>query len=285
MGTVLEVTVVAKDQELADALLRGAFDAAKHWDDVLTTWRPEGELAQLNNSKGALFPASKDLLSAISVMRKLSFYTRGAFDPAVGPIVERYRRGEPTPGPREGESLDIYRIQTAAQPLSGGVRLRHGAALDAGGIGKGIALDAIANYFGNRATAFYLDFGGSSQLAKGKNPEGSGEGWKVVITGDSTGTIHGVVLLDGASISTSRSLEANDPAGAIIDPQTLAPVKPHRLATVIAPDAATSEAWSTALVALGPTGVALAESLGLQVFVEVDGKITKSKDFPIVPLN
>lgn len=280
MGTVLEVTVVADTQETADALLKGAFEIARHWDDVLTTWRPEGELARLNAAAGDPLPISNDLMMAIGRMRWLSFLTRGAFDPGVGPIVERWRRGDPKPGRREGESTDIYRIRTAAIILDNSVRLLRGAALDSGGIGKGIALDAIVASFGKRASAFYLDFGGSSQIARGRPEEGA-DAWNVVIAGNEPGTIHGIASLDGASLSTSRALDPTDPAGAIIDPRTLTPVTGKRLATVIAPNATTAEAWSTALIVLGAEGVALAQTAEVQAFVEVEGSVTKTADFPI----
>jgi thiamine biosynthesis lipoprotein len=283
MGTVLEVTVVAAEQETADALLRGAFEEARHWDDVLTTWRPDGELARLNASGGAIFDASKELRAAFGIMRKFSFLTGGAFDPAVGPIVERWRRGDPKPGPREGESRDIYRIRTASDLMPDGIRLRRGAALDSGGIGKGIALDAIAASFGNRAEAFYLDFGGSSQTARGK-PENGAPSWKVVVAGDVVGKIHGTVVLDGASISTSRALDSGNAAGAIIDPTTLVPVRPSRLATVIARDATTAEAWSTALVVLGARGIKMAEAAKIDAFLEIDGEIQTTPGFPIEPV-
>ena len=52
MGTVLQVTVVAADEPSARRLAAAAFVEARRWDDLLTTWRPEGELAQLNARAG-----------------------------------------------------------------------------------------------------------------------------------------------------------------------------------------------------------------------------------------
>ncbi|MFN8640275.1 MAG: hypothetical protein U0802_00905 [Candidatus Binatia bacterium] len=53
MGTVLTVTVVAGDDHAARLLAEAAVTQARHWDDVLTTWRPDGELAQLNARRAA----------------------------------------------------------------------------------------------------------------------------------------------------------------------------------------------------------------------------------------
>ncbi len=283
MGTVLEITVVADDQNTANDLMRSAFDVARHWDDVLTTWREDGELAQLNATAGVVSPVSDDLLRAIGLMLKYSLITQGGFDPGVGPIVEGWRRGDPEPGPREGESYDIYRIRTAVSVEEGGVRMRRGAALDSGGIGKGIALDGIVRSFGNKAKAFYVDFGGSSQIAAGK-PEDGAESWKVVVAGNTRGSIHGTIDLVDASLSTSRALPPSDPAGSIIDPRTLTAVRPPRLATVWAKNAIAAEAWSTALIVLGAEGVRIAEQAGVEAFVEIDGKVTKTGGFPIQPL-
>ena len=52
MGTVLQVTVVAEDAARAREMTTRAVKIARHWDDVLTTWRSEGELARLNAAAG-----------------------------------------------------------------------------------------------------------------------------------------------------------------------------------------------------------------------------------------
>ena len=52
MGTVLQVTVVAADEVSARALADAATAEVRRWDDILTTWRPDGELAQLNAHAG-----------------------------------------------------------------------------------------------------------------------------------------------------------------------------------------------------------------------------------------
>jgi len=279
MATVLEVTVVAPDQDLADALVEEAFDVARHWDDVLTTWRPEGELARLNAAAGSAITISSDLMAVLVRMRTLSLQTHGAFDPGVGPLVERLRSGDhDTALPRD--TTDRFHIRTALHFLTDKVRLLAGARIDAGGIGKGIALDAIATRLAGRASAYYLDFGGSSQLASGR-PEDA-PAWKLIVAGDAVGEVLGTIALDDASLSTSRTHVDDDGAGAIIDPFSFAPVEAGRLATVLAGDATTAEAWSTALVVLGPAGLAHAEAVGVQALYETGGKVVMTKGFPLI---
>jgi thiamine biosynthesis lipoprotein len=280
MGTVLEVVVVAAERPVAEALVGEAFAVARHWDDVLTTWRSDGELARLNAAAGIERAISIDLSRALARMRALSAATAGAFDPAVGPLIER-SRSPAAGGAADDLPSEALHIRTALDLVVGKARLLAGARIDAGGIGKGIALDAIDARLRGRAAAYYLDFGGSSQLAVG-HPEDAAT-WTVLVTGDSRGEVLGTMTLDGAAISTSRAHPAGADAGAIFDPATRTPVDTPRLATVVAADATTAEAWSTALIVLGPEGLIRARAAGVAALVEDRGTISTTDGFPLRP--
>jgi thiamine biosynthesis lipoprotein ApbE len=113
----------------------------------------------------------------------------------------------------------------------------------------------------------FLDFGGSSQLAIGA-PAERPEGWPVAVAGLERGSVHGVIDLRDAALSTSRSTGPGAPEGPIIDPRLGSPVIERRLATVLAADATTCEAWSTALVVRGRSGVAAARAADVDAFYE-----------------
>jgi thiamine biosynthesis lipoprotein len=248
MGTVLQVTVVADDAARAREMTARAVKIARHWDDVLTTWRPEGELARLNAAAGeGPQRISADLTFALATMTRLSGLTGGAFDPGVGPIVATYSRPEGTlPESRVGT-----RIREVLTLGDGIAALSTGAALDAGGIGKGIALDAIAMELrAAGATAVYLDFGGSSQLAFGTME--SGDPWTLALAGLEPGVSHGLMRLQGA-LSTSRSRPVGDETGPIVDPHTGRAVTDPRFATCYAATATQAEACSKAFIVMGWT--------------------------------
>lgn len=275
MGTVLEVTVVAGDEESARSLAGRAIAIAKHWEDVLTTWRPDGELAVLNATAGeGLVEISEDLEAALTSMERLSVQTGGAFDPTVGPLVAHYR-AESAPSDK---SAPVPPISTALVTSSRRASLQPGAALDAGGIGKGIALDAIATELRSAgATGAFLDFGGSSQLAFGSMEDG--QPWRVAVAGLRPGTILGTIALDGA-LATSRSRPAGDPAGPIVDPRNGSLVDEPRMATCVAASAAVADAWSTALIVLGVSGLERAEASDVPAMVQIgDGEPAKSARF------
>jgi thiamine biosynthesis lipoprotein len=246
MGTVLQVSVVADDMGRARELASQAVHVARHWDHVLTTWRPEGELAALNAMAGkGPQPVTGDLLFALTTMSRLSSLTDGAFDPGVGPLVRRFS----SPGVTGPAPSSATRIREVLKIKAGFGELLAGAALDAGGIGKGIALDAIAESLrSGGAKGAYSDFGGSSQLAFGARNDGAP--WTLALGGLGPGTTHGFVRLDGA-LSTSRSRPPGDAAGPIVDPHTRRVVEAPRFATCYAPSASAAEACSKAFIVLG----------------------------------
>jgi thiamine biosynthesis lipoprotein len=267
MGTVLTVTVEAGDEQAAGRLAEAAIAEARHWDDVLTTWRADGELAQLNARAGAgPVEVSADLAAALRAMIALSVATGGTFDPAVGPLVARWRGPEP-PRPPPAAS-DATRIATALRLDGRRATLVAGAALDAGGIGKGIALDAMAALLRRAGVgAAFLDFGGSSQLALGA-PAADPSGWRVALGGLAPGSLLGEMVLRDAALSTSRASRGPSAAGPIIDPRSGAPVFTPRLATARAADATSAEAWTKALIVGGRPALAPARARAIAAVLE-----------------
>jgi len=279
MGTVLEVTVVAPHRDQARSLAQRAVEVARRWEGILTTWQPQGELAKLNAAAGSgPTPITAELALALHQMLRLHRATGGAFDPAVGKLVDLWRAPAPSLFPR---ALAQYRsLESALALRDGEAQVARETALDAGGIGKGIALDAIARMLRSEdAQGAFLDFGGSTQLAI-SGPSGR-HAWRVLVTGVKPGSIHGQVVLRDRALSTSRALGPGAEAGPCIDPRTGRPVEPPRLATTLASDAATADAWSTALVVLGRAGLARAKQAGVEALVEDRDGVERTPGFPL----
>lgn len=255
MGTVLDVEVRAPAAQRAQELAEGVVTVVRHWDDVLSTWKPEAELERLNRHAGRWVFLSPDLRSAFTVMESLSLATRGAFDPAVGALV------------REPCEEDCHRPPT---PFSSAVQLGASAArtlvpLDSGAIGKGIALDAATRWLLTAgAEAAFLNFGGSSQTFVSRNDR---ESRQIAVPRLGSEVPLGIVHLRGASLSSSRT-PADPESGEIIDPATGRAVTLERMATVCTLQAADADAWSTALVVLGVRGLELAEAQGVRAVLQ-----------------
>jgi len=281
MGTVLDVTVVASRVEDAQALAVAAIREAQRWDDVLTTWRPEGELARLNARAGTgAVAVSRDLATALRAMLTLRAATGGTFDPMIGAVARVWRA--PGSGARDVTAL---RAALGAPVLleDGLATVPAGIEIDAGAIGKGIALDAaVERVRSGGARAAFLNFGGSSQTALGA-PPGEPRGWPVVVAAATAGAEHGVVFLKDASLSTSRASGPGDEAGPIVDPSSGQSVQGPRLATVLAADATRADAWSTALVVLGRDGLDRAQRQGIAAIVDDGTAVATTATFPLEP--
>jgi len=270
MGTLLTVTVVAADRVEAQSMADAAIDEARRWDDALTIWRAEGELARLNAMAGqGPFVVSPRLERGLAAMLDLADATGGAFEPAVGVLkIPGARPVFPLAGIRRVLRLDATRATLEA-----------GNALDSGAIGKGLALEAMVKLLRSRgAAAAFLDFGGSSQTALGA-PPGEPEGWTVLVAGWANGVSHGSVRLRDASLSTSRA--AAEDTTPILDPRSGAAVPAPRLVTVRTADATDADAWSTALVVLGREGLARAASHGVEVLMEDAGGVVRTPGFGV----
>lgn len=276
MGTVLQVTVVAGDAAAAKEIAADCLAEAKLWDDVLTTWRADGELAQLNRRAGeGPVPISPRLAEALQRMLTLSKATAGAFDPAVGRRVDALR----TPGAQMSRKGRVPPLAESMRLSGDKVVLERGVQLDAGAIGKGIALDAMVELLRGRGVgAAFIDFGGSGLYAVG-SPAENPEGWLVAVGGLSPGEVHGTIALRDASLSTSRSSRPGDPAGPIVDPATGLPAAPVRLAVVLSSDASAADAWSTALVVLGRGGLERAERAGIEALFEDEAGTVMTRGF------
>ncbi|HEY2774285.1 MAG TPA: FAD:protein FMN transferase [Candidatus Binatia bacterium] len=255
MGTVLTVTVVANDRDEAESLAAASIDEARRWDEALTIWRESGELARLNRAAGSGdIAVGSRLRFGLASMLEYAAETSGAFEPEVAILPDR---GDPATVLR-GIAHTLHLSPSTAS-------LEKGSALDPGAIGKGLALDAIVEMLeAHGIGSAFLDFGGSSQTAVGVSP-GDPRGWTVAVASLGA-TPHGVLRLRDESVSTSVAGAADTKP--ILDPRSRMPVPAPRLATVRCRSAAAADAWSTALVVLGPGGMAAARARSVESLVE-----------------
>jgi FAD:protein FMN transferase len=139
--------------------------------------------------------------------------------------------------------------------------------LDLGGIGKGYAADAAMRVLKGRGITRAL-VAASGDIALGDPPPGQ-RGWKVGIAtlGTRTNQLAQTVLLHNAGISTSGDSEQFIEIGGvryshIVNPATGLGMTNRIQATVIGPDATTTDSFDTTLCLLGvKRGLALVDSL------------------------
>lgn len=252
MGTSLEIRVEAADREQALAASERAVAAIEAAEDRLSTWRDDSELARLNSAPaGQPFSLSPALAADLAKAKRCWEETDGAFDPAVGKLVQAWglRGGGRRPDPEElraavdAAGLEGLRIEGAVA-----IRERGDLVLEEGGFGKGAGLaDALeALGFVDRA---WLDLGGQTAVL-GR--------WSVPVADPRLRDRPVIALtIDGGSVSTSGNSERGivvdgERLGHILDPRSGRPAPDFGSLTVWTADPLRADCLSTGLYVMGP---------------------------------
>jgi len=287
MGTTYDVTVTRTPDGIRRSDLESTIDSVLA--DVnrhLSTYDPSSEISRFNANRGIdWIPVSATLLDAVMQSARVSLATDGAFDITVGPIVKAWGFGSAAndaADPPGSEQIERLRLAAGHAKLLARVdppALRKAVSalqIDVDGIAPGIAVDRIAERFEALGIRDYLVELGGEVRARGVSP--AGRTWRVAVEVPAAGERRPYALLelDGFAVSTSGDYRDFRETGGrrvshTIDPRTAAPVT-HRLTsvTVVHTSTAMADAFSTALMVLGPdAGMDLAGRLGLAaLFIE-----------------
>lgn len=253
MGTLVEV--ISEDPR-AQEIVFGEF---KRLEKVVNLFDQKSELAQLNRTGDLI--VSNDLFEVLAAAKKFYGLTDGVFDVTVGPVAliwkEAVRKAQ-VPGEQE--------VRTAMEAVGFGnvflnartrqVKfLKFGVKLDLGGIAEGFALDSAVAKLRAAGIVSALINAGGDMYALGRY---RGRPWQVAIQDPRhpNKVIEKISLADQAA-ATSGDYEQffvfkNKRYSHIIDPRTGYPAESGiASATVVAPDAVSTDVLSTALVVLG----------------------------------
>ncbi len=284
MGVAWLVTVHASSIDEAVAAGEAALDRVAEIERVLSDYDRTSEVSQLMAataaSPGQPVPISDDLASTLRRSLTLTELTDGAFDVAVGPLTALWRQARKTGRLPNPEKL------AAAMAASGrgAVTLHDRAAetrvslnhadtkLDFGGIGMGYAIDAAMALLADRGISSAM-IDASGDIAVSGPPPGR-DHWRIAVpplmrqgtataASDETPTL---ALVHAAVATSGDAYQAVIIDGVryshIVDPRTGLGVVGPTAVTVVAADATTADALSTATSVLGPAdGLAMIEGI------------------------
>ncbi|MFQ5745706.1 MAG: FAD:protein FMN transferase [Gemmatimonadota bacterium] len=262
MGTRLRIRVSASSRHAGIEAIDRAFEEVARLEGVLSSWRRESAISRLNRAApGTAVRIPAELGSMLARAFRWRRATDGAFDPAIGALVDAWDlRGRGRhPSPREIEAALAASGSGTVRVTAGGteaVRAEGRAWIDAGGFGKGAALDAARRVLrAADARGGVLDFGGQV-LAFGNAGRGRGV---VVGIADPRKRDRPVATLRlrDASAATSAQSERfvdvdGERLGHVLDPRSGRPVPAWGGVTVVADDPFVADVLSTALLVLGP---------------------------------
>lgn len=271
MGTRVGLSARAEDRRDARATLENVLRSLEQTENDLSTWRdtPFNRLNQLReNATVALDPRLCDLIAEIDAWSRR---TDGAFDPAVGPLVDLWgvERRARIPGTHELQQvlphsrLSAWRFDSAHCTIT----RPSGGRLDAGAFGKGEAIDRARHL--PVSAPWLVDLGGQIGVGPGFDTSPTG-GWVVGIAEPRRrDRALFEVMLRGGSLATSGGSERDRHThgrrvGHIMDPRTGRPARFDGSVVVWHERGLVADILSTALYVMGPAhGLEWAERNGI----------------------
>ncbi len=270
MATNWEI-VVPFDTPGAVEAGEAAFALLDQLEDQLTVYREHSEVSRLNRlAPERRVRVEAGLFGLLKLAGEIAAETEGAFDVTAGALVKAWgffkgpRRVPPEPELRAARER-VGTSHVVLDVVSRTVRyLRRGLEINLGSIGKGHALDRLAELLGGayKLPAVLLHGGHSSVYAKGQPSDEAQRGWAVRVRHPWAPDRHlaTVWLRDralGTSAATFQYLEHEGrKLGHVLDPRTGWPASGVASASAVAPTATLADALSTAFFV---GGLAVAE--------------------------
>ena len=270
--------------EIGQALAR----AVGRVDQQMSTWRPDSDLNRLNAApEQEWLSVPKELTTVLSAALRVSQQSAGAFDIAVGDLVDAWGFG---PGEQSiteqtlGTAPPRARLSACAalvvDPQRNQVRKRAPLNLDLNGIAKGFGVDELARCLEGFGITRYLV--GIDGEMRARGVKAGAQPWVVAIEKPHRGVreVMGVMELGDAAIATSGDYRhwvdvSGQSYAHTMNPVTGAPLcNPLAAVTVVAASCMLADAWATALMVLGEVeGPRLAQERGMDaLFVLRDGE-------------
>lgn len=278
MATTFEVIVVYEDARYARQAAAAAFDEVDRLEGELSRFIENSDISRINNlSADKPLRLGLDAFECLQLSCRIYAETNGAFDITIGSLLGLWRNEDGTPRTPSQEELNLAHQHTGTHLLQldedeHTVRLLAAPIqIDLGGIGKGFAVDRVAELLREWSIDVVLISGGYSSALALDAPVDT-KGWPLTLSNpDNRKQILARPCLQGRALSGSGLQKGQH----IIDPRTAQPVKGKCAAWASAPDAATADALSTAFMIMSPDEIRqyCSRNLGLSAMIMLEGEV------------
>ncbi len=189
MATTFEI-VLPYGTPNAMSLGSDAFDQLDALEAQLTVYRDSSEVSRLNRIAAyGPVPVEERSFGLLQLAARIHSGTNAAFDVTAGALINAWGffkgpRRVPPDEEREAALARVGMQLVELNPLARTVRFRRpGLEINLGGIGKGYALDRVAEYLQDEwGTASVLLHGGYSSVVTVGAPPGEPRGWQVGVS-------------------------------------------------------------------------------------------------------
>lgn len=211
MATVYEVYAIHPDAGYAAQAAQATFDLVDRLERELSRFLPNSDITRINHLEpGESTRVTPSTLECLVIARHMFDLTCGAFDVSIG-------SGLP--------SLELDVDNSIVHATTGGVRV------DLGGIGKGYAVDLMAELLEEWGVHTSLVHGGFSSVLALEAPPGH-DGWPLTLSDPSASSR---VLARLSSCQAALGASGLRKGDHIIDPRTRESIRGRRAAWVAVP--------------------------------------------------
>jgi thiamine biosynthesis lipoprotein len=253
MATTFQVLVQHEDRTYAQQAVAAAFGEVDRIEGALSRYLETSDVTEINHLPAAT-PAhvALDTFECLRISAEMHSQTGGAFDVTVGFLVDCWRDEDKNPRTPSAEELQFALDHTGTdlilfdEPTCAVALLASPMRIDLGGVGKGYAVDRMADLLKEWGIDRALIHGGFSSVLATGSPIGM-KGWPVTLSHpkDRSRTL---ARLDLSHVSVSGS--GLEKGRHIIDPRSGQPTEGKLATWSIAPDAARADALSTAFMVM-----------------------------------
>ncbi len=255
MATTFEIIIIGDDEKYARQTAAAAFEEVNRLEAELSRFIENSDVARINN-----LPANRPLILGLDTFECLKLSCRiyaetgGAFDVTIGPLLRCWRNADGSPREPSKQELDNARKHTGTNLFKLNEDehtielLTAGVQVDLGGIGKGYAVDKMAELLREWSIDTALISGGYSSVRALDGPAET-NGWPLTLSNpENRKEILVRSNLQNRALGSSGIKKGRH----IIDPRTMQPVRDKLAAWSSATDAATADALSTAFMIMSP---------------------------------
>ena len=272
MGTLVFVTVVAKDSKTAHRAATAGLDEIRRLEELLSPWIASSDISKINNSAGfrsvQVNPETYELLRRSLDVAKV---TEGGFNIAIGPAIEQWGFPEhPRLANRDKLEavrplIDLRNLKLQKSPLAVYLR-KEDMQIDIGGIGKGFAADKAVDVMQRvGATAGVVALSGDIKTF-GVMPDGEQFVFGIQHPRHQEQLL-GKIQLQNEAVSTAGDyqqffVDEGVRYHHILNPKTLFPARGCQSVTVIAKEGVWADGLDTGIFVMGvEEGMRVIESL------------------------
>ena len=288
LGTTVEITLVAPEEEEARRAAMQAFQEIKRIEQLMSPKITSGDVYRINQSAGAGWVnVSPETIEVIQKAKEISTLSEGAFDITVAPLTRIWRgareKGFPPSVEEVAKLLELVNFREMLISPEGKVLLRKkGMAVDFGGIAKGYAVDKAFEILRSLGHENIIVNAGGDLRAGGKRGD---QPWTIGIQHPrQPDGIMAKMSLSDSAMATSGNYQKffmyqGRRYGHIFNPSDGFPTESSQSVSVTHKNSMTADALATAVFVMGPEkGYALCQKMdGVNCFiVDRDGRVIVS---------